>query len=254
MGTFVQAFAELGTGKKIMKILLIVALAVAAVVAEPEAEAEAAADAWYGYYGYPRYYGYYGYPKYKTEWVDGYGYAISHVGKRSAEADPGFAYTIGHPHVYGVRLVYAHPVAYANNVCKNEAGAVVPCASPVAVGSGVYNFADAPVGLHPVVPGVAPVAPAAAEADAVVSVEKREAEAEAEADPEAEAAADAWYAYYGRPAYYGYGYGLGGYYGGYAGYYGGYAGYGYYGLGHGYYGGVGCRNGYGAAVPCALGK
>merc|ERR1739844_779731 len=106
-----------------------------------------------------------------------------------------------------------------NNVCTNEAGAVVPCASPVAAGSAVYNFADAPVGLHPVVPGVAPVAPAAAEADAV-----------------------AWYAYYGRPAYYGYGYGLGGYYGGYAGYYGGYAGYGYggyYGLGHGYYGGVG---------------
>merc|ERR1712037_804160 len=142
------------------KILLIVALAVAAVVAEPEAEAEAAADAWYGYYGYPRYYGYYGYPKYKTKWVDGYGYAnYGHVGKRSAEADPAFAYTIGHPHVYGVPLVYTHPVL------------------PVAAGSAVYNFADAPVGLHPVVPGVvgaAPVAPAAAEADAVVSVEKRE--------------------------------------------------------------------------------
>merc|ERR1712051_551016 len=165
MGTFVQAFTELGTGKKIMKILLIVALAVAAVVAEPEAEAEAAADAWYGYYGYGRPY------PYTTKWVDGYGYAISHYGKRSAEADPAFAYTIGHPHVYGLPLVYAHPVAYANNVCTNEAGAVVPCASPVAAGSAVYNFADAPVGLHPVVPGVAPVAPAAAEADAVVSVE-----------------------------------------------------------------------------------
>merc|ERR1712210_143104 len=98
-------------------------------------------------------------------------------------------------HVYGLPLVYTHPVAYANNVCKNEAGTVVPCASGVVPGSAVYNFAAAPVGLHPVVPGVAPVAPAAAEA-------------EAEADPEAEAAADAWYAYYGRPAYYGYGYGL----------------------------------------------
>ena len=54
--------------------------------------------------------------------------------------------------------------------------------------------------------------------------------------------------------FFSYGYGLGGYYGGYAGYYGGWGGYGYYGLGHGYYGGVGCRNGYGAAVPCALGK
>ena len=58
----------------------------------------------------------------------------------------------------------------------------------------------------------------------------------------------------------GYGYAHRGYYGGYAGYYGGYGGYGYggyggyYGLGHGYYGGVGCRNGYGGAVPCALGK
>merc|ERR1711910_211846 len=136
MGTFVQAFTELGTGKKIMKILLIVALAVAAVVAEPEAEAEAAADAWYGYYGYPGY---------KTKWVDGYGYAnYGHVGKRSAEADPGFAYTIGYPHVYGHPLVYTHPVAYANNVCTNEAGAVVPCASGVGVGSAVYNFADAP--------------------------------------------------------------------------------------------------------------
>merc|ERR1739838_601499 len=133
MGTFVLAFAQLGTGKKItMKILLIVALAVAAVVAEPEAEAEAAADAWYGYYGYPR-------AGYKTKWVDGYGYANygHYVGKRSAEADPAFAYTIGHPHVYAAPLVYTHPVAYANNVCTNEAGAVVPCASPVAAGSAV---------------------------------------------------------------------------------------------------------------------
>merc|ERR1711956_87472 len=111
-----------------------------------------------------------------------------------AEADPGFVYTVGYPHAYGLPLVYTHPVAYANNVCTNEGGAVVPCAAGVAPGSGVYNFADAPVGLHPVV-GVAPVAAAAA-GDAVVSVEKREAEAEAEADPEAEAAADAWYSYY----------------------------------------------------------
>merc|ERR1711956_12137 len=137
-----------------------------------------------------------------------------------AEADPGFVYTVGHPHAYGLPLVCTRPVAYANNVCTNEGGAVVPCAAGVAPGSGVYNFADAPVGLHPVV-GVAPVAAAAA-GDAVVSVEKREAEAEAEADPEAEAAADAWYSYYGRPSYYGHGYGYAhrGYYGGYAGYYG----------------------------------
>merc|ERR1711935_92115 len=183
MGTFVQAFTELGTGKKIMKLLLVIAL---------------------------------------------FGVAVQ------AEADPGFVYTVGYPHAYGLPLVYTHPVAYANNVCTNEGGAVVPCAVGVAPGSGVYNFADAPVGLHPVV-GVAPVAAAAA-GDAVVSVEKREAEAEAEADP----AADAWYSYYGRPSYYGGYYGYGGYsrgYGGYGGYgYGGYGG--YYGLGHGYYGGV----------------
>merc|ERR1711935_1071730 len=180
MGTFVQAFTELGTGKKIMKILLVIAL---------------------------------------------FGVAVQ------AEADPGFVYTVGHPHAYGVGyphaygvpLVYTHPVAYANNVCTNEGGAVVPCAAGVAPGSGIYNFADAPAGLLPVV-GAAPVAAVAA-ADAVVSVEKREAEAEAEADPEAEAAADAWYSYYGRPSYYG------GYYG-----YGGYS-RGYYGLpyGYGYY-------------------
>merc|ERR1712194_76493 len=111
---------------------------------EPEAEAEAAADAWYGYYGYGRPYGY------KTKWVDGYGYANygHYVGKREAEADPGFVYTVGYPHAYGLPLVYTHPVAYANNVCTNEGGAVVPCAAGVAPGSGVYNFADAPVGIH----------------------------------------------------------------------------------------------------------
>lgn len=124
---------------------------------------------------------------------------IALFGAVQAEADPGFVYNVGYPHAYGLPLVYTHPVAYANNVCTNEAGAVVPCASGVAHGSGVYNFADAPAGLHPVV-GAAPAAAAAA-GDAVVSVEKREAEAEA--DPEAEAAADAWYAYYGRPSYYG---------------------------------------------------
>merc|ERR1711956_28330 len=106
-----------------------------------------------------------------------------------AEADPGFVYTVGYPHAYGLPLVYTHPVAYANNVCTNEGGAVVPCAAGVAPGSGVYNFVDAPVGLHPVV-GAAPVAAAA------------------------------WYSYYGRPSYYGHGYGYAhrGYYGGYAGY------------------------------------
>merc|ERR1712109_330386 len=212
---------------------------------------------------------------------------IALFGAVQAESDPGFFYHTGVPHVY----THPHPVVYANNVCTNEAGAVVPCADPVAPASGVYSFADAPAGLVPVVGAAA--APAAAEDDdAVVSVEKRsadpqpwgyygwgwgypyrghggyvagpasiadidygttkikynvkrEAEPEAEADADADAAADAWYGYYGHPGYYGYGYG-------YASPYYGYYGLGYRGYGYGYYGYYGgCRNGYGAPVPCA---
>merc|ERR1711997_1096002 len=106
-----------------------------------------------------------------------------------AEADPGFAYHVGHP------LTYAHhyPLAYHNPVvytaaagCTNNDGALVPCA-------------------HGVLPTVAAAPAAEAEDEAVVSVEKREAtaEADAEADPEA----DPWYAYYAAHpyAYAGYG-------------------------------------------------
>merc|ERR1712110_1094161 len=163
----------------------------------------------------------------------------------------GFYYGVGTPHV---PLVYTHhaavapvvyhaPTVYASNVCRNEGGAVVPCAGGTA--AGIYAFADAPhtFGLHGLVP--APVAAAAAPAaeEAVVSVEKREAEAEPEAEAEAEA--DPWLLYSnyygGHPGYYGrygLGYGYGGYYGGYGGYYGhrlyGYGG--YRGYGYGYYG------------------
>merc|ERR1711894_850597 len=185
-----------------------------------------------------------------------------------AEADPGFAYHVGHP------LTYAHhyPLAYHH--------------TPL-----VYTAA-------------APAAEAEAEDEAVVSVEKREATAEADADADPEA--DPWYAYYAAHpyAYAGYGgyyaphaysyapytyshvyshYGLPHHYGYYGkreataeptadpeadpeadpwlSYYGlGYAGHPY---GYGYhaysrflpysygYHGVGCRNGYGALVPCA---
>ena len=123
--------------------------------------------------------------------------------------------------------VYTHhvatPVVYtAANVCKNEGGQLVPCAHGVAPGSAIYAHVGAPAGVVPV---AAPAAETAAED--VVSVEKRDAEAEA--DPAA------WYyGYYGHP----YGYGYAGYYGSY--------GHPYYG-----YGGVGCRNTYGALVPCA---
>merc|ERR1711981_318915 len=201
----------------------------------------------------------------------------------SAEADPQFAYTVGHPLVYNhLPLAYHHvPLVYTPAGCRNNDGAVVPCA-------------------HGVLPALAPFAVAAAPA-----------EAEAEADPEA----DPWLYYHGlgyAGHHCGYGYhGLGLGYAGYAGYAGyhpyayhhygypaygyygkrsadaeptaeadaeadpeadpwlyyhglGYAarpyGYGYHGLGYaayagyhpyGYYGGYGCRNGYGALVPCA---
>merc|ERR1712176_948425 len=185
--------------------------------------------------------------------------AVAAYAKAEAEADPGFVYSVGH-----APLAYHHvPLVYAAAAgCRNNEGSLVPCAHGVLP-------ALAPL-------AVAPAAPAAAEDDAVVSVEKREAtaEAEAEADPEA----DPWLAYYAAHPY---AYGLPhhfGYYGKreaeaeptaeaeadpeadpWLSYYGlGYAahpyGYGYH-LGYsGYlpyaYGYHGCRNGYGALVPC----
>merc|ERR1711910_110757 len=191
-----------------------------------------------------------------------------------AEADPGFAYHVGHPLTYAhLPLAYHHtPLVYAAAAagCTNNEGALVPCAH----------------GVLPTLPYYG-VLPAVAAAPA----------AEAEADPEA----DPWYAYYAAHpyAYAGYGgyyaphaysyapytyshvyshYGLPhhfGYYGKreataeptadpeadpeadpWLSYYGlGYAGhpygYGYhaYSLPYSYgYHGVGCRNGYGALV------
>merc|ERR1712212_1140163 len=217
-----------------------------------------------------------------------------------AEADPGFVYSVGHPLTYAHHypLAYHQPLVYtAAAGCRNNEGALVPCAHGVLPTLPYYG----------VVPAVAAAPAAEAEDEAVVSVEKREAtaEADAEADPEA----DPWYAYYAAHpyAYAGYGgyhyaphaysyapytyghvyshYGLHhyGYYGkreataeptadpeadpeadpwysyygvGYAGHpYGyGYHGYsGYLPYSYGYHG-VGCRNGYGALVPCAAGK
>ena len=127
---------------------------------------------------------------------------IALFGAVQAESDPGFAYTVGVPHV---PLVYTHPVhhvapvVYASNVCKNEMGKVVPCAGGTV--TGIYGYADAPHAFG-VVPAPAAPAAAPAEGEAVVSVEKREAEAE----PEAEAEADPWLlysGYYGHPGYYG---------------------------------------------------
>merc|ERR1712179_151152 len=200
-----------------------------------------------------------------------------------AEADPGFAYTVGGhflPYAVGHHATLLHTHASG---CTNVAGAVVPCA---------HGF--------PVL-GVA--APAAApEAAAVETVErkKREAEPEAEAEAEADPEADPWvyysthgywpvgYSHYAPHAYsyspftysghYGY-YGLGhhGYFGKreaepeaeaeadpwllYGSHYGGPLAYGgHYGYGYHhalpyYFASAGeCRNNQGSLVPCALGR
>merc|ERR1712154_9815 len=197
-----------------------------------------------------------------------------------AEADPGFAYHVGVPLTYAHHypLAYHHPLVYtAAAGCTNNEGDLVPCAHGVLPTLPYY-------GVLPAV-AAAPAAEAEAEDEAVVSVEKREATAEADADAEADPEADPWYAYYAPHPYsyapYTYShvyshYGLPhhfGYYGKreataepeadpeadpWLSYYGlGYAGHPY---GYGYhaysgyfpyaYGG-GCRNGYGALVPCA---
>merc|ERR1712241_624605 len=158
--------------------------------------------------------------------------AVAAYARAEAEAKPGVAYSVGAPLVYNTLplvhhapLAYHHPLVYTGPVgCQNNDGAAVPCAHGVL-----------PYGL------VAAAAPApAAEEEAVESVEKREAEPTAEADAEAAPEADPWLLYHGlgyaaRPYGYGY-YGLG--YSAYAGYH-----------PYAYYGG--CRNGYGALVPCA---
>merc|ERR1711892_1444236 len=119
-----------------------------------------------------------------------------------AEADPGFAYTIGHapaltyavPHAVAPALTYAvphaapaltHAVPHVYTVptgCQNSEGAFVPCAQ------GSYF-------------GVVPVAAAAA-APAAPAAEDEAAEADAEADPEA----DPWLYYSGLYGGHGYGY------------------------------------------------
>merc|ERR1712066_459073 len=169
--------------------------------------------------------------------------AVAAYARVEAEANPGFVYTTGHlPLAYGYHpYAVHHPLVYTAPVgCQNNEGVAVPCAH------GVF-----PYGLVPA------VAPAAAE-EAVESVEKREAEPTAEADAEADPEADPWlyYSHHGyglRPYGYGYyGHGLG-YHGlGYSGYYGHGLGYAAYAGYHPYsYFGGGCRNGYGAPVPCA---
>merc|ERR1712144_165120 len=137
--------------------------------------------------------------------------AVAAYARAEAEAKPGFVYTTGH-----LPLAYGyHPYALHHPLVYT---APVGCQN---------NEGVAVPCAHGVLPyGLVPaVAPAAAE-EAVESVEKREAEPTAEADAEADPEADPWLYYHGL---------------GYAAY-AGYHPYAYYG---------GCRNGYGALVPCA---
>merc|ERR1711941_121188 len=157
--------------------------------------------------------------------------AVAAYARAEAEAKPGFAYHVGHPLTYAhLPLAYHHaPLVYAAPAgCRNNDGALVPCAQGVLPALAPLHAVAAPV--------------AEAEDEAVVSVEKRDAEAEptAEADAEADPEADPWLYYHGLGyAAHPYGYGYYGHHLGYAGYYGhhlGYAGYGYYGHPLGYYG------------------
>merc|ERR1711933_265340 len=205
--------------------------------------------------------------------------AVAAYARAEAEAKPGFVYTTGHlPLAYGYPYAVHHPLVYTAPVgCQNNEGAAVPCAHGVL-----------PYGLVAGPPAAAE-AEADPEADPWLYYHglgyaahpygygyyghglgyaglgyygyghhlgygyyghhlgyygKREAEAEptAEADADASPEADPWL-YYSHAGYglhpYGYGYyghGLG--YAAYAGYH-----------PYAYYGG--CRNGYGALVPCA---
>merc|ERR1711963_991881 len=92
---------------------------------------------------------------------------IALVAAVNAESDPGFAYSVGVPHVYTHPVHYSAPLVYTHHAAPG-----------VAPGSAVYAHVGAPAGVVPVVAA----APAAeAEEEAVVNVEKREARPEADA-------------------------------------------------------------------------
>jgi hypothetical protein len=190
--------------KFVVSILFLATLAFAENELAAGPNPDAAADAWYGYYGYP--YGYrYGIARPGYKWHDGYGYGYG--GRKKREADP--------------QVLLAHPYAYAHYVPTTYVAPTVfnhenhPSTVITATGHHVY---------------AAPWVVAAKPAEEAER-KKREAGDDPVKGPNADPAADAWYAYYGYPAYHRgyYGYGLGGYYGHryYGGYYG-YPGYGYY--------------------------
>ena len=173
-----------------------------------------------------------------------------------AKARSNFVYTVGHsPLIYtnghgGGHLAtepvqpvqplqYVRPTVYANNACRNNLGELVPCAYASFSGSSVYAYNNVPdVGFLQATAGVAAVQPLEAIPEAAeppapedVTLDIRNGIEKREADPEAEADPGVIFAYpvYG---YHGYHHSLGVY-------------------AHHGYAPYGCRNGYGAVVPCA---
>merc|ERR1712038_607243 len=214
--------------------------------------------------------------------------AVAAYARAEPEAKPGFVYTTGHlPLAYGYPYAVHHPLVYTAPVgCQNNEGAAVPCAHGV-LPYGLIPAAAPAAAEEEAVESVEkreaePTAEADAEADP-------EADPWLYYHGLGYAAHPYGYGYhglgYGHLGYYGYGHHLGyaGYYGHPYGYYGkrsaeaeptaeadpwlyyshaGYGlhpyGYGYHGLGYAAYAGYypyayhgGCRNGYGALVPCA---
>merc|ERR1712193_540658 len=115
-------------------------------VEKRDAEADPSA-LWYGYYGrpwgyYQGYYGFYGHPFYgyrsggtSNQMVENAGasYEVNVKHKREAEADPSaywYGY-YGHPYhwgYYGYYGYYGHPYYGYYGGCRNNQGALVPCA------------------------------------------------------------------------------------------------------------------------------
>merc|ERR1712038_1779995 len=106
-----------------------------------EAEADPSAY-WYGYYGHPYHWGYYGYPYYRAggtsnQMVENAGASyevkVNHKREAEADADPSAWYYgyYGHPsHGYygGYYGYYGHPYYGYYGGCRNNQGALVPCA------------------------------------------------------------------------------------------------------------------------------
>jgi len=106
-----------------------------------EAEADPSAY-WYGYYGHPYHWGYYGYPYYRSggtsnQMVENAGASyevkVNHKREAEADADPSAWYYGYYGHGYhgyygGYYGYYGHPYYGYYGGCRNNQGALVPCA------------------------------------------------------------------------------------------------------------------------------